>query len=312
MASYTVGLAATGNLHQWNIGGALKATLWGGISGAVTFGIGSIFNAAATGVLTTTGHAIKEAIGGFGLAMVQAGTHAVAQGVMSLMQGGSFEQAFWSGALGSLGASGWREVMGSSGTSMVAFGAISGGVGAVLSKGNFWEGAFIGGSVAWFNHKLHETNSSFEDDGRDPSGKGKKRKQTTDKIKQGAKAGKEVGTSLEFVDAVDKGLKGNSKVYTKLGKYGGRMAYGGQIVYDGSQYFSGEISGYRFGYRLGATTTGMVVGTEIGGPAGFLVGTSIGIGADLIEAAWDVMVPKIQQSYNQFINTTTANWMKYK
>lgn len=167
LASYTVGLAVTGNLHQWNIGGALKATLWGGISGAVTFGIGSIFNAAATGALTTTGHAIEKAIGGFGLAIVQAGTHAVSQGVMSLMQGGSFEQAFWSGALGSLGASAFGAVAGKAASSTVrtiAFGAVSGGIGAELSGGNFWQGAVIGGIVAGLNHTMHNIQPNKRDD----------------------------------------------------------------------------------------------------------------------------------------------------
>jgi len=92
--------------------GALKSTFWGAVSGAVTFGIGSIFSVAGSTALTVTGEAIKEAIGGVGLAIVQAGTNAVAQGVMSLMQGGTFQQAFWSGALGSLGASAFGAIAG--------------------------------------------------------------------------------------------------------------------------------------------------------------------------------------------------------
>ena len=37
----------------------------------------------------------------------------------------------------------------------VAFGALSGGIGAELSGGNFWEGAVIGGIVAGLNHAMH-------------------------------------------------------------------------------------------------------------------------------------------------------------
>lgn len=38
---------------------------------------------------------------------------------------------------------------------MVAFGALSGGIGAELSGGNFWHGAITGGIVAGLNHELH-------------------------------------------------------------------------------------------------------------------------------------------------------------
>lgn len=125
LASYTVGLAVTGNIKQWNIGGALKSMFWGAVSGAVTFGIGSIFSVVKDGVQVATSFA--KALGEVGTAFVQAGAHAVAQGALSLMQGGSFTQAFWSGALGSLGAS--------------AFGAIAGNV-ANKAVGQIAFGAF--------------------------------------------------------------------------------------------------------------------------------------------------------------------------
>ena len=67
LASYTVGLAVTGNINQWNIGGALKATFMGALGGAVTFGIGSIFSAVGEGgkmVATTLAKTLKESIGG--------------------------------------------------------------------------------------------------------------------------------------------------------------------------------------------------------------------------------------------------------
>ncbi|SHJ23426.1 RHS repeat-associated core domain-containing protein [Cruoricaptor ignavus] len=90
LAAYTVGVLVTGS--KWSFVAALKATFWGGISGAVTFGIGSIFSSAAQT---------------FGNAILQAAAHGVAQGTLSLMQGASFKQAFIAGALGSLGASAW-------------------------------------------------------------------------------------------------------------------------------------------------------------------------------------------------------------
>lgn len=39
---------------------------------------------------------------------------------------------------------------------MVAFGALSGGIGAELSGGNFWQGAVTGGIVAGLNHAMHK------------------------------------------------------------------------------------------------------------------------------------------------------------
>ncbi|AZI21441.1 hypothetical protein EIH08_07850 [Chryseobacterium taklimakanense] len=147
LAAYTVGVLVTGS--KWSLVAALKATFWGGISGAVTFGIGSIFSSAAQT---------------FGNAILQAAAHGVAQGTLSLMQGASFKQAFIAGALGSLGASAWGYALNKVGLSQfasstvgtVAFGALSGGIGAELSGGNFWQGALIGGIVAGLNHAMHE------------------------------------------------------------------------------------------------------------------------------------------------------------
>ena len=147
LAAYTVGVLVTGG--KWSFVAALKATFWGGISGAVTFGIGSIFSSAAQT---------------FGNALLQAAAHGVAQGTLSLMQGASFKQAFIAGALGSLGASAWGYALNKVGLSQfatstvgtVAFGALSGGIGAELSGGNFWQGAVIGGVVAGLNHVAHQ------------------------------------------------------------------------------------------------------------------------------------------------------------
>ncbi len=146
----------------------------------------------------------------------------------------NFISSSLSGFAGSLGASGWSSVIGSGGASMIAFGAIAGGVGAELSGGNFWQGALIGGVVAGLNHALHEIDSPLDNgEGEDPSGKNKKGKLSVDDIRKGAKVGKEIGASAEFIDAMDKSLKGNNKV---LGKFGGYLSVGGQIIYDGVEY----------------------------------------------------------------------------
>ncbi|RUT71684.1 hypothetical protein D0817_03085 [Flavobacterium cupreum] len=52
----------------------------------------------------------------------------------------------------------------------IAFGALSGGVGAELTGGNFWQGAVTGGIVAWLNHVMHQMDSP-DDNGYDENGK---------------------------------------------------------------------------------------------------------------------------------------------
>ena len=163
LASYTVGLAVTGNLHQWNIGGALKSTLWGAVSGAVSFGIGEVFSTTLKTGLTVA-ESLKGSIGKLGLALVRAGTHAVSQGVLSAMQGGDFISGAAAGFFGSLGADAWGGAMKNLGyekfaestVGTVTFGALSGGIGAELSGGNFWQGAVTGGIVAGLNHQMHK------------------------------------------------------------------------------------------------------------------------------------------------------------
>ncbi|WP_337084789.1 RHS repeat-associated core domain-containing protein [Elizabethkingia anophelis] len=182
LASYSLMTAISG--QAWNIGGALTSLFFGAIGGAVTFGIGSIFSNTA-GTLTTFASSIKNAIGGVGLAIVQAGTHAISQGVLALVQGGDFAQSFSAGALGSLGASSFSAIAGdfaSSAIGAIAFGALAGGIGAELSGGNFWQGAFIGGVVAGLNHSAHK------DYGPKPKPKvSKKQPSLIEKFKQKAK-----------------------------------------------------------------------------------------------------------------------------
>ncbi|WP_428223542.1 hypothetical protein [Flavobacterium sp.] len=91
--------------------------------------------------------------------MVQGGVYAVTQGVLSLMQGGEFKSAAVAGFFGSLGASAFNAiapVTAHSAVGTIGFGAISGGIGAALTDGNFWEGVVIGGMVSGLNHAMHK------------------------------------------------------------------------------------------------------------------------------------------------------------
>jgi hypothetical protein len=99
--------------------------------------------------------------------MVKIGTLQRA-GTLSLMQsnGAGFNHAYASGFLGSLGAAGFvktfgQEIAGST-VGTIAFGAVSGGVGASLTGGNFWQGFVIGGTVSALNHVGHRIRTSQE------------------------------------------------------------------------------------------------------------------------------------------------------
>ena len=91
----------------------------------------------------------------------------MSQGVLSVLQGGDFLQGFASGALGSLGAEAFGQIVGSWSSStggQIFFGALSGGVGAELTGGNFWQGAAIGGIVAGLNHVMHRGATDNDDE----------------------------------------------------------------------------------------------------------------------------------------------------
>ena len=163
VASYTIGLAITGNLYQWNLGRALKSALWGAVSSAITFGIGEVFSTTLKTGLSVA-DTLKESIGKVGLALVRAGTHAVSQGVLAVMQGTDVKTAMIGSFLGSLGADAWGVAMKGLGyekfaestLGMVAFGTLSGSIGAELTGGNFWQGAVTAGIVAGLNHAMHK------------------------------------------------------------------------------------------------------------------------------------------------------------
>ncbi|QIY92709.1 type IV secretion protein Rhs [Chryseobacterium gallinarum] len=154
--SYTIMTSISG--QNWDLGQFFKSTLFGAASAAVTYGIGSVF-------VTSAGTATQIAteLGKLGTVFAQGMAHAMAQGVLSLMQGQDFTSAFTSGLLGSYGASAFSAVAGSfarSAVGTIASGAILGGVGSELTGGNFWQGAIIGGFVAGLNHAMHKMSTT--------------------------------------------------------------------------------------------------------------------------------------------------------
>ncbi len=122
--------------------GAGKAALFGGISGAVSFGIGS----AATSIF---GSGLS-----LGKAAFQMTAHGYAGGFMSAAQGGSFKSGFLSGAISSGMASG-AAAGGVGNIGMIGIGGLSGGVGSLIGGGNFWDGVRQGLITSGLNHAAH-------------------------------------------------------------------------------------------------------------------------------------------------------------
>ncbi|MCT3833551.1 hypothetical protein HZP56_08365 [Elizabethkingia anophelis] len=153
--AYALSAAFSGN---WSWGGFLKSIAFGALGGAVSAGIGSLFQAATQSI---------------GTSLFQAAAHSISQGILSVVQGGDFLQAFASGGFSSLGAAAFGLMGGSfanSAVGTVVFGAISGGIGSALTGGNFWQGVVIGGIVAGLNHALHLEDTQ-PDNGYDESGR---------------------------------------------------------------------------------------------------------------------------------------------
>ena len=162
-ATYYVGLH--GQEAGWSWSGLAQATFIGAASAAVTFGIGSASSAMFSNF--------------YSQAAFQAVAHGTFQGGMTAINGGNFWQGFAAGALSSIASSAWSggssfDTVGdvttetvtkglssaaglNNGVGTILFGTLAGGGGALLTKGNFWQGAVTGFFVSAFNHSVHGT-----------------------------------------------------------------------------------------------------------------------------------------------------------
>ncbi len=96
----------------------------------------------------------------------QALAHGVVQGEMTYIQGGKFWSGFAAGSISSIVSSGWQSAAGNfanTGAGTMFFGTISGGAGAALTGGNFWQGAVTGLVVSGLNHSLHDAFGGLGD-----------------------------------------------------------------------------------------------------------------------------------------------------
>ena len=121
-----------------------SAALMGGISGAISCGIGAI------------------AADNFFLQMM---LHGVSSGIMSEVTGGNFASGFFSGALSSGVAS---SLQGAGAVAQILGGGVSGGFGSVIGGGSFLDGFRQGIITSGLNHVLHQGVAGIMSEGQDP------------------------------------------------------------------------------------------------------------------------------------------------
>ncbi len=281
----------------FSVGGLVKATFIGAASAAVTFGIGS----AATNMFVNF----------YSQAAFQAVAHGTFQGTMTAISGGKFWSGFAAGALSSIASSAWgggttktegfsaennwaygvktihhAGLGAGTGTAgMIAFGTIVGGGSAMLTGGNFWQGAATGLVVSGLNHAAHKMGDDWD---IDPPAKKSFAKRAQDAFNNHTTAagntltiGGGYATALEDFSHVNAGkvykygtksasalqLTRANKIFqlriAKFASVGGKLlgvAGGGVSLY---QYSQNQISGHELTWDLIMTGVGV-----FGGPAG--------------------------------------------
>ena len=121
---------------KMNGGSMLKGAIIGGLSSAIPYGIGTAF-----------GHTV----GSIGTELLRAGSHGLANGLMSLAGGGGFGQGLASGLLSSLAGSSIQNLhLGELGT--IGATTLAGGLTSDFLGGDFLSGAISGMNLGMFNH----------------------------------------------------------------------------------------------------------------------------------------------------------------
>lgn len=131
--------------------GAARAAIMGGISGAISFGIGQIAaGAVASGQTTALGGKVFQAL-----------AHGISGEMMSVMNGGKLGAGFLSGAISSVSSS----ALGGSINKLnklqqasitITIGGVTGGIGAELADGKFIHGFRQGVITSGLNHAIHK------------------------------------------------------------------------------------------------------------------------------------------------------------
>jgi uncharacterized protein (TIGR02594 family) len=140
--------------------GSLKAGLWGALSAAAFWGIGTAFSKTVTELIPRSpGVEIVTRRVASGSVVAKVAAHAVAGGTLTQLQGGKFGHGFiaagfsqaLSPAVGQIGGKGFGAVL-----SRTAVSAAIGGTASKLSGGSFANGAQTGAFQELFNDSVHQ------------------------------------------------------------------------------------------------------------------------------------------------------------
>ena len=155
-----IGIATNGisNLLQEKnfFDGWLKAAVIGGVTGAISDGIGFL----STGSQAFPSELAKASLAD--RAIFQGLMHGWSGAAMTIVQGGNPARGFVSGLTSSLTASTVQNLGGGKIATVIG-GSLSGGVGAAVVGGNFYEGAVFGLIASSLNHVAHEINMSIQE-----------------------------------------------------------------------------------------------------------------------------------------------------
>jgi hypothetical protein len=157
-ATYTASVAmSNGGFSNWSWNSFWSSAGLGAVSGVATAGIGNMFGPVG-GNFTKFGDIVGHELG-------RAFTHGVANGYIAGVTGGDPLSAFTAGGLGSLAGSAFSAYapdFARSPVGQLAFGAVSGGVGAELTGSDFWQGAAIGLMTTGLNHMQQEVKLNMQ------------------------------------------------------------------------------------------------------------------------------------------------------
>jgi RHS repeat-associated protein len=144
--SYAVQASIAGELNN---GQLLTAMLQGGVSGAVSYGVGSVIQGMS---LVGTSALFTSAV-----------AHSITQGfVSSLFNQQVTWQSFASGFASSLVGGAVNIATNSNPWATLAVGTMAGGISSAAMGGSFLEGAAIGLAVTGFNHLMHPQEQPME------------------------------------------------------------------------------------------------------------------------------------------------------
>ncbi|MDV3661058.1 hypothetical protein CMU70_11370 [Elizabethkingia anophelis] len=311
-------LLAAGNI---TFGQFLKFFLVQAVSALISYGVGEIFKPG--------GFAIKV-LGKATAKLAKPLVHALSQGVLSVMRGESFVNGFGTALLASFaagyglklgGSEQWSRALGAT-----ISGAIGGGVGSILTGGNFWQGAATGAIIGFFNESMHDEGPG---DSSDRVGNPRKvtnpitgEKELSGDIQEVVLNKKstnimndpsgyfntvnKVGTSLDFITAfVGQQLP---KTVGVFGKYAGPVALVADVSANITDCSLGKISSYKAMYNttgaVSSFSVGYLTGSEVilGSGGGAVMGLLPAVEFKGYGELWDFYKPRFVQGRGGFIS----------